>query len=118
GEALWDHDDETLHALVRDQPRAASVDVRSVLAAGEQLRTSLGHYLGAVFCYGGESYWSVDRLGYLEKRLMGLGARRNADGMLLAPRIDVEGDAIDARGAGMTLEYFVSLRSPYSYISM
>src|SRR6185369_15911635 len=100
GEALWDHDDE------------------SVLAAGEQLRTSLGHYLGAVFCYGGESYWGVDRLGYLENRLVGLGAARDANALLLAPRIDVTGDTIGAGGAAMTLEYFVSLRSPYSYISM
>jgi 2-hydroxychromene-2-carboxylate isomerase len=118
GEALWDGDEETLRALARDQPGAATVNVAAVVAKGDALRASLGHYLGAVFCYGGESYWGVDRLGYLEKRLIGLGARRDADGMLLAPRIDVQGDAIDARGAGMTLEYFVSLRSPYSYISM
>ncbi len=118
GEALWDHDDDTVQALARDQPRASSVDVRSVLSAGEQLRARLGHYLGAVFCYGGESYWGVDRLGYLENRLAGLGAARDANALLLAPRIDVTGDTIPAGDAGMTLEYFVSLRSPYSYISM
>ena len=118
GKALWTGDADTLRALSRDQSRAASVDVARVLAEGDARRAKLGHYLGAVFCYGGEKYWGVDRLGYLEHRLASLGAARNPNAQPLAPRIDVLGDRIDAADAGMTLEYFVSLRSPYSYISM
>ena len=118
GEALWDGDAGTLEALERDQRDGADVDVRATLERGDALRAKLGHYLGAVFHYGGESYWGVDRLGYLETRLTGLGVLRKASSSLLAPRIDVSGDAIDAAAAGLTLEFFVSLRSPYSYIAM
>jgi 2-hydroxychromene-2-carboxylate isomerase len=119
GEALWDGDDQTLRSLARDQPAVSSVDVPSVLTAGNALRARHGHYLGAVFHYGGESYWGVDRLGYLERRLIEIGAvRESGHAALLAPRIDVRGDAIDARGRGLTLEFYPSLRSPYSYIAM
>ncbi|MFN2427609.1 MAG: 2-hydroxychromene-2-carboxylate dehydrogenase, partial [Candidatus Binatia bacterium] len=110
GEALWDSDAATLDALERDQSVDPATDVRETLARGEALRSKLGHYLGAVFHYGGESYWGVDRLGYLESRLIGLGALHKKVSTLLAPRIDVTYDAINAAGAGLTLEFFVSLR--------
>ncbi|MFN2375448.1 MAG: DsbA family protein [Candidatus Binatia bacterium] len=118
GEALWSGDSETLEALGRDQGGTETVDVRAALQRGEALRKKLGHYLGAVFHYGMEVYWGVDRLGYLEERLLALGASREAAGEPLAPRLDVRGDRIDAASAGLTLEFFVSLRSPYSYIAM
>jgi 2-hydroxychromene-2-carboxylate isomerase len=118
GEALWDGDAATLDGLERDQGTISVAGVRAALLRGDSLRTKLGHYLGGVFHYAGESYWGVDRLGYLELRLIGLGARRESASSLLAPRFDVSHDTIDAGRAGMTLECFVSLRSPYSYIAM
>lgn len=122
GEAMWDGDTGALDALVKDRNNSESDrEVRAQVAAGNALREKLGHYLGAVFCYAGESYWGVDRLGYLERRLASLGALRQPIHSLLAPRIDVRGDAretIDAHEAGLTLEFFLSLRSPYSYIAM
>lgn len=118
GEAMWDGDGGTLDALVKDQGSDGERNVRAQVAAGNALREKLGHYLGAVFHYAGETYWGVDRLGYLERRLVGLGAVRQPVHSLLAPRIDVRGDDIDARDAGLTLEFFPSLRSPYSYIAM
>ena len=118
GEALWDGDEATIRSLARAQPGASGIDVDAVIAKGNALREKLGHYLGGVFCYAGESYWGVDRLGYLERRLASLGAQRERGAPLLAPRMDVRGDRIDAANAAMTLEYFVSLRSPYTYISM
>jgi 2-hydroxychromene-2-carboxylate isomerase len=39
----------------------------------DRLRQRLGHYLGAMLYYGGEWYWGVDRLQYLESRLQSLG---------------------------------------------
>jgi len=115
GEALWDGDGATLTSIGR-QGRTTVSDVAALLARGDRLRARLGHYLGAVFHYGGESYWGVDRLGYLEKRLIDVGAQRPTQGSLLAPRIEVSDERIDA--AGLTLDFFFSLRSPYSYISM
>lgn len=118
GEALWAGDAHALSALERGSGGSASVDVPATLARGDALRAKLGHYLGAVFHYGGETYWGVDRLGYLEERLIALGLQKGNASSLLAPRIDVRGDTFDASRAGLTLEFFPSLRSPYSYISM
>jgi len=118
GEALWDGDAATLAALERDQRLDAIFTIDATLARGDALRKKLGHYLGAVFHYGGETYWGVDRLGYLEARLVGLGTLRQPATSLLAPRYEISNAPPDASGAGLTLEFFVSLRSPYSYIAM
>jgi 2-hydroxychromene-2-carboxylate isomerase len=118
GEALWDGDAEALEALEIDQYVDPGLDTAPILARGNALREKLGHYLGAVFHYGGESYWGVDRLGYLETRLASVGAWRKANAPQIAPRLELRRDAIDASSAGLTLEVFLSLRSPYSYISI
>jgi 2-hydroxychromene-2-carboxylate isomerase len=118
GEALWDGDAEALEALEIDQYVDPGFDIAPVLARGDALRAKLGHYLGAVFHYAGESYWGVDRLGYLESRLASLGVQRKAASQLLAPRLEIGREAIDASSAGLTLETFLSLRSPYSYIAI
>ncbi len=118
GEALWDGDAEALEALEIDQYVDPGLDVAPIVARGDALRAKLGHYLGAIFHYGGESYWGVDRLGYLESRLAAVGAQRRANSPLLAPRLEISGEKIDASAAGLTLEMFLSLRSPYSYISI
>lgn len=118
GEALWDGDAEALEALEIDQYVDPGFDTAPTLARGNAMREKLGHYLGAIFHYAGESYWGVDRLGYLETRLASVGALRKAGAPQLAPRLEVRRDAIDASSAGLTLEVFLSLRSPYSYISI
>jgi 2-hydroxychromene-2-carboxylate isomerase len=118
GEALWDGDAEALEALEIDQYVDPGLDTGPILARGNAVREKLGHYLGAVFHYAGESYWGVDRLGYLEARLASVGALRKPGAPPLAPRLEVRRDAIDASAAGLTLEVFLSLRSPYSYISI
>jgi 2-hydroxychromene-2-carboxylate isomerase len=118
GEALWDGDAEALEALEIDQYVDPGFDTAPTLARGNAMREKLGHYLGAIFHYAGESYWGVDRLGYLEARLASVGALRKAGAPQLAPRLEVRRDVIDASAAGLTLEAFVSLRSPYSYISI
>ena len=43
-------------------------------------RKKLGHYLGGTLYYGGEWYWGLDRLHYLEKRLMGMELRDDGNG--------------------------------------
>lgn len=117
GEALWDGDGETLRKLARDQPESDPVDLAALLRRGNAARHRAGHYLGAVFHYAGENYWGVDRLAYLENRWLGLGLLRQPAALHLAPPLDVTDERIDAAAAGMTLEFFVSLRSPYSYIA-
>jgi 2-hydroxychromene-2-carboxylate isomerase len=117
GEAMWDDDIEALGGMARDQSGAPN-NVADAIGRGDALRAKCHHYLGAIFHYAGENYWGVDRLSHLERRLIHLGASRQVSAPLLAPRYDVSDERIDAGRLGLTLEVFVSLRSPYSYISM
>ncbi len=75
-------------------------------STGDALRAKRGHYSSAMTLFEGEWYWGVDRLHYLEARL---GAR--PDEMLFAP--PREPNAAN----GGEIEFFYSLRSPYSYIA-
>jgi 2-hydroxychromene-2-carboxylate isomerase len=88
------------------------------LARAATLRRGLGHYLGATFHYAGEWYWGVDRLHHLERRLQALGAARDgADALLCPPDLDTDDGAPEApRGAPRTVDFWFSLRSPYSAI--
>ncbi|MBT4161416.1 MAG: hypothetical protein HOC70_16625 [Gammaproteobacteria bacterium] len=82
---------------------------------GDLLRRRLGHYLSATFFFEGEWYWGLDRLHHLEHRLIELGFSQEP-GEICVPRPRPEAaTGIDA--SGITLEYFPSLRSPYTAIS-
>ncbi len=104
GDALWNG---TLDG------EAPAID----LAAGNARREELGHYLGGTFHYGGEWYWGVDRLHYLEARLIELGARKPDPGgaLIFSPPASPSGGARPA--APLELHYYLSFRSPYTYIA-
>jgi len=90
---------------------AATGDPAAALAEGAALREKLGHYLGGAFAFEGEWYWGPDRFAYLEERLE--FARKTGE-----PFVHLHEDAVqsaDARGA--TLDYFLSPRSPYTYLA-
>ena len=113
GDALWSGSAEALQALAeRYRPVA---DAASVLASGERRRADLGHYSGAMFHYTKEWYWGVDRLHFLERRLMELGASRDGGEILSAPPAIEHGPHHD--DGSMTLEIFPSVRSPYTALS-
>ncbi len=86
------------------------------LAAGSARREELGHYLGATFHYGGEWYWGVDRLHHLEARLIELGVRKpdTGDALIFPPPPSPAGSARPAKP--LELHYYLSFRSPYTYI--
>ncbi|MFA5122079.1 DsbA family protein [Zavarzinia sp.] len=91
-------------------------DPAPLLVAGAKLRDELGHYLGATFHYGGEWYWGIDRLHYLESRLDQLDARGPGPSPHYPrPRLRLP-ETLRGRLAGRELELFFSFRSPYSYI--
>jgi len=118
GEALWRSDEAALAALARAHPPASEEAARAALAAGSEERRRLGHYLGGMFHYGGEWYWGVDRLAHLEERLAGLGlAREGARPPLIAPPAFAALPA-PAGGERLVLDFFCSLRSPYTYIAI
>ncbi len=83
------------------------------LTAGNALRESLGHYQGAMFHFDGDWYWGVDRLRLLEARLIdeGLAHVTRPTVPEPAPRTTGGRDA-----SQVLLEYFPSLRSPYTAI--
>ena len=81
---------------------------------GSALRSKLGHWLSATFYFEGEWYWGVDRLLHLENRLKTLNLSNNQC-EICVPRPKPE--SIGSKDASrVTLEFFPSLRSPYSAI--
>ncbi len=84
------------------------------LADAAALRKRLGHYGGAMFWYDGAWYWGLDRLAVLEDRLRAEGLARDPEAPLVTPEPAPE-TVTDA--AGVTLEVFPSLRSPYTAVS-
>ncbi len=109
------------------RPQAAVRATEEALAAGGALRTRWGHYSGAMFYYGGTWYWGLDRLSYLTARLDWHQLRRAGAPPALprvphTPRLPKRSRRAKPAGKAsappFTLECFVSLRSPYSYIAL
>jgi len=118
GRALWSGDANTLEALAREHPPSDESTAQAAIAAGDELRRRLGHYLGATFFYAGEWYWGIDRLHYLEARLVDLGVRRaGAPGSPVVAREQESAEEPTSAGSALTLEFFASLRSPYTAIA-
>ena len=92
---------------IQDRPPAQNTSV------ADALREKLGHYLGATLYYGGEWYWGLDRLHYLESRLTQLGARKEGAG---GPIYEPPSKPIDSGDTGAELHWYVSFRSPYTAI--
>ncbi len=98
---------------------AATEEASSPKAVGDAMRAKLGHYLGGTFHYGGEWYWGLDRLHYLEERLSALGVR-NADtpaGAIYAQPASPSPDAAALPAKGSELHFYLSFRSPYTYLA-
>jgi len=119
GSALFGGDHASLTRFADQLGAVGDEQARAAVEAGTAERQRRGHYLAAMFWYGGEWYWGVDRLHHLERRLAALGARRAGTGLaLLAPRPDPSRDPVPPSRERLTLECFPSLRSPYSYIAL
>ncbi len=115
GEALWRNDTQALESLAESFGHATDSGVDARLNAGTELRAQLKHYSGAMFYYEGEWYWGIDRLHYLEERLVSLGASHAPIEPFVAPCPDVSVEGVSDASA-LTLEFFPSLRSPYTSI--
>jgi 2-hydroxychromene-2-carboxylate isomerase len=115
GQALWSDDAVELERLAALHGRAADAEVERKLAVGNARRDELGHYSGAMLYYGSEWYWGVDRLYHLENRLQELGADARVGEPLLYPRPKIEAGPLQDSDT-LTLEFFPTLRSPYTAI--
>ncbi|MEE4283726.1 MAG: DsbA family protein [Pseudomonadales bacterium] len=86
----------------------------SAVSEGNKKRRALGHYQGAMFYFDGEWFWGIDRIRSLEARLAQEGFdRQSGPPSVPEPKPDtIQGKNPD----GILLEYFPSLRSPYTAI--
>jgi 2-hydroxychromene-2-carboxylate isomerase len=85
------------------------------------LRKKWGHYLSGVIYYEGEWYWGIDRLHHLEDRLNALGLSKKAQMPSEAERSPLfftpQYQSLGHVPEGTSIDFFFSLRSPYSAIS-
>ena len=96
-----------------------TLSLRENFQEGAKLRDRMGHYLGATFYFEGEWYWGVDRLHYLEERLCeaGLAKSHRPTKPLFAPP-ELQFRALETSvGAQASIDFFCSLRSPYTYLA-
>lgn len=98
---------------------SGGVSPAAALADGAARREKLGHYLGAMLHYEGEWYWGVDRLHYLERRLRELGAQKAGapEEFLFVQPDRPWTDASPKTGGGKEVHFYLSFRSPYTYIA-
>jgi 2-hydroxychromene-2-carboxylate isomerase len=99
-------------------PSAPPGQTQSILEQGAALRRKLGHYLGATFYFEGEWYWGIDRLHHLEARLTAQGLDNTPARPRIAPARDVTLANEAGAATGNVLQFFLSFRSPYTYISV
>lgn len=116
GRALWADDRAGLDLLAQTLGQATPGQVEHKVAAGNARRAELRHYSGAMFYYGQEWYWGVDRLYHLERRLAELGADREPGSPLLMARPPVIAGELRDDGR-LTFEVYASLRSPYTAVA-
>lgn len=110
GRQLWTGQ---IDASAPDDPVALAAKLNE--AAND--RNDKGHYLGATMFYGGEWYWGIDRLHYLESRLQALGAATDPSSTpIFAPPAVPDPGARSGRGPRPELHWYLSFRSPYTGI--
>jgi 2-hydroxychromene-2-carboxylate isomerase len=118
--ALWRNDKDTLENYANEFGVANEKTVTALIEKGNAKREQLKHYSSAMFYYGEEWYWGIDRLCHLEERLRSLGVDKQsqAPNIFERPKINLT----DAKNSvndhsNLTLEIFASLRSPYTAIA-
>lgn len=117
GAILWTDDADGILDLANEFATTSEEEMLADRDSGTKRRAKLGHYSGGTFYYEGEWYWGVDRLHYLEERLRTEGLRRDAGTEAIIPPRDISDETLDDSGNSIVLEYYPSLRSPYSAIS-
>jgi len=116
GEAMWTGDRKTLTKLLGTWGTEASGSIAPVLNANYAELRKAGHYQGGMLSYGGEWYWGIDRLPYLEERLahdLGTDVAH-----VITPRPEAERGPVSLSQKPLTCEMWFSFRSPYSYLAL
>jgi len=119
--ALWAGSGQALDNLAQRMGAVTREETATVMARNAKRQRRLGHYLPATVHYGGDWYWGLDRLHYLEARLTALGANRAKPPKPVVDPTPGAGTPLGLRPSAAEpapLEMFFSFRSPYSYIAL
>ena len=116
GEALWGNNLDRLKTLQKNTSMISNEEIAKRISENKRKQKQLGHYFGGVFAYEGECYWNIDRLPFLEERLIALGANKSNQSSILKRKSST--DKLQSIISGMTLEVIFSARSPYSYLAL
>ncbi|MEM8856909.1 MAG: DsbA family protein [Chloroflexota bacterium] len=123
----WNEDKAVAFSSAKDQTK-----YQDRLFANERRLKVEGHYLSGMLHYGGEWYWGLNRLQYLERRFLKLGVNTEFDTVAqfdlgqqsFCKRMSKEQirDALrkptNQNFDRTPLELFWSIRSPYSYVGI
>jgi 2-hydroxychromene-2-carboxylate isomerase len=114
--AMWAGDRKALTKLLGTWGTESTGQVLPILNANYAELRKAGHYQGGMIHYGGEWYWGIDRLPYLEA-VLAKDFDRAAAGVV-SPRPEVDRGALELSKKPLTCEMWLSFRSPYSYIAI
>lgn len=114
--SLWAGQQGELQQAAKKFKVASDDELKQRIKKGNQRRKKLQHFGSGNFWFEGEWYWKVDRFYHLENRLNALGGNRSTPPLEITPIQPIKSEFDDSAKA-LTLEYFVSLRSPYSAVS-
>ena len=121
---LWDNNIAGLNAIISNlsdkERELLSKKIIDIHIKGDKKIQSLEYYFSASFHYEGENYWGIDRLGYLEERLVELGLKKNNSHKNIVKKLEkskFDSNQIIKKDNSLILEFFPSLNSPYTYIS-
>lgn len=122
-QAMWSGDRKQLTRLLGVWGTEAHGSVAPILNANYAELRKAGHYMGGMLRYGGEWYWGVDRVRYLEAALAKDGGSDVAHVVTPRPESDRGPLAIAETPEGKTpapleCQMWFSFRSPYSYLAL
>ncbi len=117
GEAVWRNDGASLAAIVDRYGSLSGQSVRPALEANYAALERAGHYQPGMLYYGGEWYWGIDRLRYLEERLQREGLQGDT-GLTRGPSSELARLLRSGGASEPRVEAFLSFRSPYSYLAV
>jgi 2-hydroxychromene-2-carboxylate isomerase len=116
--ALWTNDQKALTAAMGQHGTEASGAIAPFLATSYSALRKAGHYQGAMFAYGGDWYWGIDRLPYLEARLREDTGTSAAPVLEARPESERPPEKLSTAASKLPLEFWFSFRSPYSYLAL
>jgi 2-hydroxychromene-2-carboxylate isomerase len=114
--AMWSGDRKTLTKLLGTWGTESSGSIAPILNATYGELRKAGHYQGAMLHYGGEWYWGIDRLPYLEAKLAQDFATNVAH--VVTPRAEADRSALALSKKPLSCDVWYSFRSPYSYLAL